>query len=76
MRIRRVAGSDLASGPGVEGAGEAETFRGVELDIAWMCCRVLERSGRDGPGVGKSAAWDSRDAWKGGIAGGGGASFS
>jgi hypothetical protein len=62
VRIRRVAGSDLVSGPGVEGAGEAETSRDVEFDMTWMYCRVVERSGRDGPAIGKSAASDIRDA--------------
>lgn len=75
MRIRRVASSVLASGPGVEGAGEAETPIGVELDTVWVCCRVLERSGRDGPGVGTSATSDPRHICDAAMAGGG-ASFS
>jgi hypothetical protein len=49
----------------VEGAGEAETSRDVEFDMAWMYCRVLERSGRDGPAVGKSAASNIRDGNRG-----------
>jgi hypothetical protein len=73
VRIRRVASSDFASGPGVEGAGEAETLRGVELDMTWICCKVLERSGREGPGT--SATSDPRDACDEAMASGG-ASFS
>jgi hypothetical protein len=47
----------------VEGAGEADSLRGVDMD--WICCRVLERRGRDKGS--NSATSDARDACDEGI---------